>query len=115
MVAVGLAAMILFQVLVNVGMVIGIMPVTGIPLPFVTYGGSSLISLLFGHGHPAIGPHARPQADVLGRGRCASALAGSVGRRLRPRALRAPRLGLDRSAAARLIGGSGVPDRRRKP
>ncbi|HET7685697.1 MAG TPA: FtsW/RodA/SpoVE family cell cycle protein [Candidatus Limnocylindria bacterium] len=50
MVAVGLATMILFQVLVNVGMVVGIMPVTGIPLPFVTYGGSSLISLLFGMG-----------------------------------------------------------------
>jgi rod shape determining protein RodA len=50
MIAVGLASMILFQVLVNVGMVIGIMPVTGIPLPFITYGGSSLISLLFGLG-----------------------------------------------------------------
>jgi rod shape determining protein RodA len=50
MIAVGLASMILFQLLVNVGMVIGIMPVTGIPLPFVTYGGSSLISLLFGMG-----------------------------------------------------------------
>ena len=50
MIAVGLASMTLFQLLVNVGMVIGIMPVTGIPLPFVTYGGSSLISLLFGMG-----------------------------------------------------------------
>ena len=50
MIATGLASMILFQLLVNVGMVIGIMPVTGIPLPFVTYGGSSLISLLFGLG-----------------------------------------------------------------
>ena len=50
MIAAGLASMILFQLLVNVGMVIGIMPVTGIPLPFVTYGGSSLISLLFGLG-----------------------------------------------------------------
>jgi rod shape determining protein RodA len=50
MIAVGLASMILFQVLVNVGMVIGVMPVTGIPLPFITYGGSSLISLLFGMG-----------------------------------------------------------------
>lgn len=50
MVAVGLASMILFQLLVNVGMVIGVMPVTGIPLPFITYGGSSLISLLFGMG-----------------------------------------------------------------
>lgn len=50
MIAVGLASMIVFQIFVNVGMVIGIMPVTGIPLPFVTYGGSSLISLLFGMG-----------------------------------------------------------------
>jgi rod shape determining protein RodA len=50
MIAVGLASMIVFQLLVNVGMVIGIMPVTGIPLPFVTYGGSSLISLMFGMG-----------------------------------------------------------------
>ena len=50
MIAVGLATMILFQVLVNVGMVTGVMPVTGIPLPFVTYGGSSLITLLFGMG-----------------------------------------------------------------
>ena len=50
MIAVGLASMILIQVMVNIGMVIGVMPVTGIPLPFVTYGGSSLISLLFGMG-----------------------------------------------------------------
>ena len=50
MVATGLATMLLFQIMVNVGMVIGIMPVTGIPLPFVTYGGSSMISLLFGMG-----------------------------------------------------------------
>ena len=50
MMAVGLASMLLFQIMVNVGMVIGIMPVTGIPLPFITYGGSSMISLLFGLG-----------------------------------------------------------------
>jgi len=50
MIAAGLASMILFQVLVNIGMVMGVMPVTGIPLPFITYGGSSLISLLFGMG-----------------------------------------------------------------
>ena len=46
----GLASMILFQVFVNVGMVIGIMPVTGIPLPFITHGGASLISLAIGLG-----------------------------------------------------------------
>lgn len=43
--ACGVAAMLLFQVFVNVGMVIGIMPVTGIPLPFISNGGASLISI----------------------------------------------------------------------
>jgi rod shape determining protein RodA len=46
----GLATMILFQVFVNVGMVIGILPVTGIPLPFVTHGGASLVSIAIGLG-----------------------------------------------------------------
>jgi rod shape determining protein RodA len=46
----GIAAMILFQLVVNVGMVIGIMPITGIPLPFVTHGGASLVSLAIGLG-----------------------------------------------------------------
>jgi len=46
----GMAAMILFQVIVNVGMVIGIMPITGIPLPFVTHGGASLVSMAIGLG-----------------------------------------------------------------
>lgn len=50
LIAAGLPTMIGFQLLVNVGMVTGIMPVTGVPLPFITYGGSSLISLLFGLG-----------------------------------------------------------------
>ena len=42
--------MLLFQMLVNVGMVIGVMPVTGIPLPFITHGGASLISIALGLG-----------------------------------------------------------------
>ena len=46
----GLASMILFQLFVNLGMVIGIMPITGIPLPFVSHGGASLISLAVGLG-----------------------------------------------------------------
>ncbi|HXG39354.1 MAG TPA: rod shape-determining protein RodA [Candidatus Limnocylindrales bacterium] len=50
LVATGLASMILFQLFVNVGMVIGIMPITGIPLPFVTHGGASLTSLAIGLG-----------------------------------------------------------------
>jgi rod shape determining protein RodA len=40
----GVAAMVIFQMLVNAGMVAGLMPVTGIPLPFVTHGGASLVS-----------------------------------------------------------------------
>ncbi len=41
--AAGIASMFALQMFVNVGMNIGIMPITGIPLPFVSYGGSSLI------------------------------------------------------------------------
>lgn len=41
--AVGIGTMFLFHVLVNVGMTMGIMPVTGIPLPFISYGRSSLV------------------------------------------------------------------------
>lgn len=48
--AAGMASMLLFQLFVNVGMVIGIMPITGIPMPFVTYGGASLISIALGLG-----------------------------------------------------------------
>ena len=46
----GVAAMVLFQLFVNVGMVMGIMPITGIPLPFVTHGGASLVSIAIGLG-----------------------------------------------------------------
>lgn len=49
-VAIGVAAMILFQVLINVGMNIGIMPVTGIPLPLISHGGSSLFSTMIALG-----------------------------------------------------------------
>ena len=43
--ACGVAAWLLFQLVVNVGMVIGMMPITGIPLPFISHGGASLISV----------------------------------------------------------------------
>jgi rod shape determining protein RodA len=43
--AAGVASMIVFQLVVNVGMVLGVMPITGIPLPFVTHGGASLVSM----------------------------------------------------------------------
>lgn len=41
--ACGIFSMWLFQVFINVGMTLGIMPVTGIPLPFMSYGGSALV------------------------------------------------------------------------
>lgn len=40
----GVASIIFFHILVNIGMTVGLMPVIGIPLPFVSYGGSSLLS-----------------------------------------------------------------------
>jgi rod shape determining protein RodA len=48
--AAGMASMVLFQLIVNAGMVMGIMPITGIPLPFVTHGGASLVSMAIGLG-----------------------------------------------------------------
>ena len=43
LIAIGVATIFLFHVFVNVGMTMGIMPVTGIPLPFISYGRSSLV------------------------------------------------------------------------
>lgn len=42
--AAGVVSMLGFHVLVNIGMTIGVMPVTGVPLPFISYGGSSLLT-----------------------------------------------------------------------
>ena len=43
LIAGGIVGMLLFQMFVNVGMTIGIMPITGIPLPLFSYGGSSVL------------------------------------------------------------------------
>ena len=50
LVAAGIAAMLMFQVFVNVGMTIGIMPITGVTLPLMSYGGSSVITTLLAMG-----------------------------------------------------------------
>lgn len=42
--ATGIVSYLAFQVFVNIGMTVGLVPITGIPLPFVSYGGSSLVS-----------------------------------------------------------------------
>jgi len=47
---IGITTQVFAHLVINVGMVIGLLPVVGIPLPLVSYGGSSLLSLLFGLG-----------------------------------------------------------------
>ncbi len=49
-VVLGVGGMFVFHMLVNVGMVIGFMPITGIPLPFMSYGGSSVLTAFIGLG-----------------------------------------------------------------
>lgn len=44
LIAIGVLSMFLFHIFENIGMTLGIMPVTGIPLPFVSYGGSSIVA-----------------------------------------------------------------------
>jgi rod shape determining protein RodA len=44
--AAGVLAMIAFHVVINVGMTVGLMPITGIPLPFISHGGSALVVML---------------------------------------------------------------------
>ncbi len=53
LIACGVSAMLCFQVLINVGMNIGILPITGITLPLISYGGSSLIATLLSLGFVA--------------------------------------------------------------
>ncbi len=47
MIAVGIVVMFFWQIVVNIGMTMGIMPITGVPLPFLSYGGSSLLINFF--------------------------------------------------------------------
>lgn len=50
LITVGLAAMFFFHILENIGMTMGILPITGIPLPFLSYGGSSMITNMIAMG-----------------------------------------------------------------
>ncbi len=49
-IAAGVAGMLVFQIFINIGMTIGIVPIVGIPLPFVSYGGSALLTGFAGVG-----------------------------------------------------------------
>jgi rod shape determining protein RodA len=48
--AIGISAMLFWQTFVNIGMVLGIVPVVGVPLPLVSYGGTSVVTTLLGIG-----------------------------------------------------------------
>ena len=50
LVAVGIAALLLMHVTINIGMVMGLLPVVGVPLPLLSYGGTMLIVTLMGFG-----------------------------------------------------------------
>jgi rod shape determining protein RodA len=69
LVAGGIVAMLMFQVFVNVGMNVGIMPITGIPLPLFSYGGSSVLTTFL-----AVGL----LQSIYAQGRAAAALKGRV-------------------------------------
>ena len=45
--SIGVVSLISIQVIINLGVVVGLLPVTGITLPFISYGGSSVTILLF--------------------------------------------------------------------
>ena len=45
-IAIGIAGVFLFHMTENIGMTMGLLPITGVPLPFVSYGGSSLLTNL---------------------------------------------------------------------
>ena len=55
----GTASALIFQIMINVGMCFGVMPVIGLTLPFISYGGSSIVSLFAMVGFVS-GVHARP-------------------------------------------------------
>ena len=63
LVSVGLASILVFHVFVNIGMTIGVMPVTGLPLPFLSYGGSPLVTNMTLVGFSS--EHLRPPPRVL--------------------------------------------------
>ena len=56
-----MAGMLLFQIILNVGMCLYVLPVMGLTLPFISYGGSSIVSLYAMLGLVS-GVHARPEA-----------------------------------------------------
>ena len=69
----GVAAMILFAAVANLGANLTLLPVTGIPLPFISYGRTSLLTNLAALGHRPERAAVPPQVPLLARLRCATA------------------------------------------
>ncbi len=63
--AAGIVAMLFFHILINIGMTIGIMPITGIPLPFMSYGGSAILTDFAAVG-VLLNIYSQKDRDVLG-------------------------------------------------
>ena len=61
-ICIGIAGMLFFQILINVGMCVGMFPVIGLTLPFVSYGGSSIVTMFMAMGVVS-GIHMRPAPD----------------------------------------------------
>ena len=63
LICIGIAAMLVFQIMINVGMCIGILPVIGLTLPFISYGGSSIITVFLAMGVVS-SIHMRPDPEA---------------------------------------------------
>ena len=63
LICIGIASMLLFQVLINVGVCLGVIPVIGLALPFVSYGGSSIMTSFLAMGIVS-GIKIRPAPDI---------------------------------------------------
>lgn len=63
LICIGIASMFLFQVLINVGVCLGLLPVIGLPLPFISYGGSSIMTSFMALGIVS-GIKMRPAPDI---------------------------------------------------
>ena len=68
LIAGGVVAMLMFQIFVNVGMTIGIMPITGVTLPLMSYGGSSVLVTFMALGLMQ-SIHAQARETTLAKGR----------------------------------------------
>ena len=63
LICIGMASMLIFQIVINVGMCIGVFPVIGLTLPFISYGGSSIITVFPSMGLVS-GVHMRPDPEA---------------------------------------------------